>query len=153
MKYLTGLILLLLAEAASASAQSMTAEEALEAFQRIIVPTENAAGFHSLEMPKLRKFSADAPIVADSECLRLAIVTDAGDKPICRKHVDIRKIVIVPLRDDWYKKAFPGDYQIFVHYKGLGKLIILSLSSEDVDPFISAVSVLSPSLNKVKDKR
>ena len=143
----------LVAAAASITSYAMSAEEALSEFQRIIVPTEEAAGFHSLEIPKLRKFSKDVPIAADAECLRLAIVTEARDKPICRRHDEIQKIVIVPLRDDWYRKAYPGDYQVMVHYKGLGKLIVLSLSAGDVDPFIDAVRVLSPMLKKVKDKR
>ena len=152
MRSVFGMVLVLLMAATNAADNRMSAEDALKEFQRVIVPTEEAAGFHSLEMPKLRKFSEEVPIVADTECLRFAIVTGAGDKEMCRKHADIKKITVVPLKDDWYKKSFPGDYQILVNYKGLGKLIILSVLAEDVDPFISAVKVLSPSL-KVKDKR
>ncbi len=153
MKPSYGLILVLLTGTANAVDETTPIAAAVEAFQRIITPTENAAGFHSLEMPKLRDFSPDVPITVDAECLRFAIVTGNGDRSMCRKHVDIRKMTIAPMKDDWYGKSHPGDYQILVNYKGLGKLIILTVSTEDVDPFINAVRVLSPSLKKIKDLR
>ncbi len=146
------LIALVVSSSAVATDTHDTAE-ALSDFRTLIQPTETAAGFHSLEMPKLRQFSESVPITVDEECLRFAIVTGNGDKQICREHVDIKKLVIAPLKNDWYGKSHPGDYLVIVHYRGLGKLVLLSLDAANVDPFVSAVRVLSPSLKKVNDKR
>ncbi len=153
MKHVLGLAFLLLAGLAGAASLPPAVAEALATFERVIVPTDRAAGFHSLEMPKQRNFSPDVPITVDSECLRFAIVKASRDEPVCRRHADIKKVSIAPTRDDWYGKTFPGDYNIVVSYKGLGRLIVLTLSAEDVDPFLDAVRVLSPSLTKIKDPR
>jgi len=102
----------------------------------------------------MRDISPDVPITVDAECLHFAIVTGSGDKPICRKHADIKKLSIGKVnRDSVFGKASKGDYEIVVFYKGLGKLIILNVGPDDIDPLINAVRVLSPSLKKIKDPR
>lgn len=153
MKHFVAVIVLLMTCVASIDGLAAGTSQALSDFRTLIQPTETAAGFHSLEMPKLREFSDSVPVTVDEKCLRFAIVTGNGDKELCREHGDIKKLVIVPLKDDWYGKSFPGDYLVMVHYRGVGKLILLSLDAANVDPFISAVRILSPSLKKVKDKR
>lgn len=152
MKRILGLILVLISGPIIADSESTSAVEALEVFERIMMPAENSAGFHSLEMPRQRDLSPDVPITIDAECLRFAIVTGRRDKPMCRKHSDINKLLILA-NDDGFFSRFAGDYDIVVFYKGLGKLAILSVSTEDVDPFIAAAQTLSPSLKKIKDRR
>lgn len=152
MKRMLAIILLLTSGTAFADSQTISSVEALKVFERIIKPAENSAGFHSLEMPRQRDLSPDVPITVDAECLRFAIVTGIRDKPMCRKHSDINKLMILANKDGYFSR-FAGDYDIVVFYKGLGKLAILSVSTEEVDPFIAAARVLSPSLKKVKDRR
>lgn len=152
MRRMLVLVLVLLNGTAAASGQAISPAQALETFERIVKPTENSAGFHSLEMPRQRNLSPEVPISVDAECLRFAIVTGSRDKPLCRKHSDINKLMILENKDGFFTR-FAGDYDIVVFYKGLGKLAVLSVRPEDVDPFIAAVRVLSPSLKKVKDRR
>lgn len=152
MKRMLGLVLLLFSGSVIADGQVVSAADALKTFERIVMPAENSAGFHSLEMPRQRDLSPEVPVTIDSECLRFAIVTGRGDKSMCRKHSDINKLLIMANEDGFFT-GYAGDYDIVVFYKGLGKLAILSVSTEDVDPFISAVKALSPSLKKIKDRR
>ncbi len=152
MKVMLGLLIVLFSGGAIADSESKSAAEALLVFERIVMPTANSAGFHSLEMPRQRDLSPDVPVTVDAECLRFAIVTGRRDKAICRKHSDINKLTILANENGFFSR-FAGDYDIVVSYKGLGKLAILSVSAEDVDSFIAAARVLSPSLKKIKDRR
>lgn len=93
-----------LAGAASSTALAASTSDtskALSDFRALIQLTETAAGFHSLEMPKLRDTSESVPITVDEECFRFAIVTGKRDKEICREHSEINKLVVVLLKDDW----------------------------------------------------
>ncbi len=154
MKRTLGLLVVLLSVTATAADHGSSASEALETFQRIVEPSDSAGGFYALEMSKIRDFSPDVPMAVDAECLRFAIVTGARDKPMCRRHADINKLLIIRKKEgDSFALAHPGDHEIVVFYKGIGKLIVLDVIEEDIDPFIDAVRALSPSLKKVNDRR
>lgn len=154
MKRMLVLVLVFFSVTASSANQSPSVTDALAIFERIIEPTERAGGLYALETPKLRDFSPDVPITVDAECLRFAIIAGGRDKPMCRKHAHINKLLILKKSEgNTFGKLHPGDHEILVFYKGLGKLVVLDVSGQDIDAFVDAVRVLSPSLKKIKDRR
>lgn len=128
----------------------------VEQFNSFIKPTELAQGFHAVDLFTTKKISEKKKIYADEEGIHFALVLTEGtnespekNKDMFFKFKDIKKLVILPKDKALYGHKFVDDFQVLVHFKQIGRLMIIGLNEKRVEPFIALIKLIQPKLKKV----
>jgi len=131
------------------NSQPATKKEALQAINDLIKETEEASGFHSLDLIGYRKLGDRQKSIADENGIHFE--EEKGDDKIDQyyKFADLKKVVILEGEKAKYGPSYFGDHQMLLHFKQVGRLIIIGISAENVKSFEKAIRFLAPKIKKI----
>lgn len=133
--------------------QEGSTEEAIQTINELLKESDEASGFHSLDLFSKRKLGDRNNTFTDEMGIHFEeLVSYENNETEERffEYSDLKKLVILKGEKAKYGSSYVGDYQILMHYKQVGRLIIVGISSENLKSFVESVQVLAPAIKKVK---
>ena len=131
--------------------QELTKSEALETINKLIKENNTSKGFHALDLFAIKEMGDKDKIRADETNIYCEQkINDSGKiKDRVFAHKDLKKMVVLKGEKANYGRSYVDDFQILIHYKQMGKLVIVGIDTENLEPFIEAVKIVAPNIKKV----
>ncbi|WP_350293974.1 hypothetical protein [uncultured Croceitalea sp.] len=143
-------ILCLLFYPSTAFTQKLTNSKAAQTINKLIKENNTSKGFHSLDLFALKKMGDKNKVKADDTNIYCEQEIRKGKmKDRIFPHKDIKKIVVLNGKKASYGVSYVDDFQVLIHYKQMGKLVIVGIDAKNLDFFIEAVKTVAPNIKKV----
>lgn len=151
MKSITLSICCLLLCTSLAFSQEMDTTKALEIINTQIKETKTSKGFHALDLFAHKKMGAKDKIRADETNIycEQEMNKKGEKKDRIFAHKDIKKMVILKGEKAKYGASYVDDFQVLIHYKQMGKLVIVGIDAMNLERFIEAIKTIAPNIKKV----
>jgi len=151
MKLITLSIFCLLFCTSLTFSQEINKTKALETINTLIKENETSKGFHSLDLFALKMMGDKEKIRADKTNIYCEQEINKKGKKKDRTfaHKDIKKMVVLRGEKAKYGTSYVDDFQILIHYKQMGKLVIVGIDTKNLESFIEAIKIIAPNIKKV----